>query len=240
MSTTTPADLENSLQLAIEAAAAANDAANDVATLSSETHAAADRLDKFAQVMKPLMLGLIAGAVLAIALGGLVYFRTLSEMRLATATQTEALALFSTSVGDLQEQVGSLETLGETLATLQTEQDTAFAQLEATVQTALETPAPVAETKTEGPDPLDPQMLRGLSDTVEQNHQQTRDAVIQGLSDLQLAVSRMMADHATAAPAPPPRAAPTPASSTKPREAPKPTAKQAPKARPAPNPYTFP
>lgn len=237
---TTPADLENSLQLAIEAAAAANDAANDVATLSSETQAAADRLDKFAQVMKPLMLGLIAGAVLAIALGGLVYFRTLSEMRLATATQTEALALFSTSVGDLREQVGSLETLGETLATLQTEQDAGFTQLEATLQTALETPAPVAQTEGEGPDPLDPQMLRGLSDTVEQNHQQTRDAVIQGLSDLQLAVSRMIADHASAAPTPPPRAAPKPASSAKSREAPKPTVKQAPKARPAPNPFTFP
>lgn len=238
MSTTTPADLENSLQLAIEAAAAANDAANDVATLSSETHAAADRLDKFAQVMKPLMLGLIAGAVLAIALGGLVYFRTLSEMRVATATQMEALALFSTSVGDLQEQVGSLETLGDTLTTLQTEQDTAFTRLEATVQAALETPAPEAET--DGTDPLDPQMLRSLSDTVEQNHQQTRDAFIQGLSDLQLALSRMLADHATAAPALPPGAAPKPVASTKPRQAPRSTAKQTPKARPVSNPYKYP
>lgn len=236
--TTTPADLENSLQLAIEAAAAANDAANDVATLSSDTQAAADRLDKFTQVMKPLMLGTVAGSLLAIALGGLVYFRTLSEMRVATATQMEALALFSTSVGDLKEQVSSLETLGDTLTTLQTEQDEAFTRLEATVQTALETPAP--EAKADTSDPLDPQMLRSLSDTVEQNHQQTREAFIQGLSDLQLALSRMLVDHTTAAPASRPGTASKPAVSAKPRQAPRPTAKRTPKARSVSNPYKYP
>jgi hypothetical protein len=233
MSTTPPADIENSIQLAIEAAAAANDAASDVASMASETQAAADRLDKFAQVMKPMMMGVVAGSVLAIVLGGLVYFRTLSEMRLATATQMEALTLFSTSVDDLQAQVSSLETLGETLAVLQTDQDAAFAQLEATVQTALET----AETEmAESTTPLDQQMLRGLSDTIAQTHQETRDALTQGLSDLQLAMSRMLLDQATAAPAPAPQVAAKPVVRAKPRPAPR----KAPKARPAPNPYKYP
>lgn len=233
MSTTPPADIENSIQLAIEAAAAANDAASDVASMASETQAAADRLDKFAQVMKPMMMGVVAGSVLAIVLGGLVYFRTLSEMRLATATQMEALTLFSTSVDDLQTQVSSLETLGETLAVLQTDQDAAFAQLEATVQTALET----AETEmAESTTPLDQQMLRSLSDTIAQTHQETRDALTQGLSDLQLAMSRMLLDQATAAPAPAPQVAAKPVVRAKPRPAPR----KAPKARPAPNPYKYP
>jgi len=206
--------------------------------MSSETQAAADRLDKFAQVMKPVMMGVVAGAVLAIALGGLVYFRTLSEMRLATATQMEALTVFSTSVGDLQTQISSLETLGETLATLQTNQDSAFAQLEATVQTALEAPESDTMTDAEGAAPLDRQMLRGVSDTVAQSHQETRDAFTQGLSDLQLAMSRMLLERAeaTATPAPTQQAKAKPVASAKPRPAPR----KAPKARPVPNPYKYP
>ena len=238
MSTTPPTEIETSIQLALEAAAAANDAASDVATLSSDTKAAADRLDTFAQVMKPVMIGVVAGSVLAIAIGGLVYFRTLSEMRLATATQMEALALFSTSVDDLKAQIASMETLDETLATLQTDQQDAFAALEATVQTAMQSPE--AETgalsDTEDASPLDQQMLRGLSDTVAQNHQATRDAVTQGLSDLQLALSRMLADRPVAAAAP--QAAPRPVA--KPAASPKPRPTARPAAQPRPNPYSFP
>ena len=237
MSTTTPTEIESSIQLALEAAAAANDAASDIETLSSDTKAAAARLDKFAQVMKPMMMGVVAGAVLAILLGGLVYFRTLSEMRLATATQMEALALFSTSVDDLKSQIGSLETLGESLTSLQTDQDAAFTALEATVQAALSTVEASAETHSEEGSPLDSQMLRSLSDTVEQNHQTTRDAVTQGLSDLQLALSRMLAERPVAAAVvAAPQAAPTPVASAKPRPAPRPTAK----TRPVPNPYKYP
>ena len=238
MSTTTPTEIESSIQLALEAAAAANDAASDIETLSSDTKAAAARLDKFAQVMKPVMMGVVAGAVLAILLGGLVYFRTLSEMRVATATQMEALALFSTSVDDLKTQISDLETLGETLATMQTEQDDAFAALKETVQAAMQPPEPEADATTGAEDtsPLDRQMLRSLSDTVEQNHQTTRDADTQGLSDLHLARSRMLADRPVTTAVARPHAAPKPVASAKPRPAPRPTAK----ARPVPNPYKYP
>jgi len=182
-----------------------------------------------------MMMGVVAGAVLAILLGGLVYFRTLSEMRLATATQMEALAVFSTSVDELNSQIGSLETLSETLATLQTDQDTAFTELEATLLSALQTATETAEADAEAAaSPLDGQMLRSLSETVQQNHQDTRDAVTQGLSDLQLALSRMLADRQAAAPAP--QAAPKPVASVKPRPKPRPVAK----AKPVSNPYKYP
>jgi hypothetical protein len=237
MSTSTQPEIESSIQLALEAAAAANDAASEIETLSSDTQAAAARLDKFAQVMKPVMMGVVAGAVLAILLGGLVYFRTLSEMRVATATHMEALALFSTSVDELKTQVGSLETLGETLTTLQTDQGAAFTALEAKVETALIAATTEAEADAEEDDaasPLDQQMLRSLSDTVEQNHQTTRDTLTQGLSDLQLALSRMLADRPIATATP--KATPKPVASAKPRPAPRPTAK----TRPAANPYKYP
>lgn len=230
MSTTASPELESSIQLALEAAAAANDAASDVETLSSDTKAAAARLDKFAQVMRPIMMGVVAGALLSIVLGGLVYFRTLSEMRLATATQMEALALFSTSVDELKAQIGSLETLGETLTVLQTEQDSAFSALEAKMEAALLPSEPDGTVS-----PLDSQMLRSLSDTVAQNHQSTRDAITQGLSDLQLALSRMMAERPVVSAAAPP-AAPKPVVSAKARPTPRPV----PKTRPTANPFSYP
>lgn len=235
MSTTTPAEIENSIQLALEAAAAANDAASDVETLSSETQAAAARLDQFAKVMKPVMMGVVAGAVLAILLGGLVYFRTLSDMRVATATQMEALALFSTSVDDLKAQIEAMQTLSDALATLQTEQETAFTALEATLLAALQTDPETEDTNIEAATPLDSQMLRNLSDTVQQNHQDTRDAVTQGLSDLQLAMSRMLAERpVTATPAPQVKSKPTSPAKSRPKPRPVATAK------PTSNPYKYP
>ncbi len=231
MSATTPNDLENSIQLALEAAAAANDSAEDVARLSADTQAAAARLDAFAKVMKPAMIGVVAGAVLAIGLGGLIYLRTLSDMRTATATQMEALAVFSTSVADLQAQLEALGGMTEPLKALAPAQEAGFGAVQATLDSefaylreALERGAEADST---------PQMLRSLSEAVEASHRQTRDDMAAGLSDLQLALTRMLADRPvtaradTAVPVPP-RPEPVRRSAPKPRP------------RPEPNPFSYP
>lgn len=200
-------DLENSIQLALEAATAANDAADDVVHLSSETQAAADRLDGFAKVMKPAMIGVLAGAILAIGLGGLVYVRTLSDMRAATATQIEALTLFSGSVADLQAQLEALEGVNETLAALAPAQQTAFQELQAKLDGQFaELRNNDADEDADGSQGLGnpasaAQMLRSLSENVQTSHTETRNAFTAGLSDLQLALTRMLADSPLPEPA---------------------------------------
>jgi hypothetical protein len=198
------ADLENSIQMALEAAAAANDTAEDVSKLSSDVQAAAGRLDKWGKQMKPVMIGLIAGAGLSIALGGLVYFRTLSEMRTTSAMHVEALSLFSKSVTELQAEVTKLAAMEERMIALETVQAEGFARLDGAMAqnvealTAAMAPSETEGDKTEGPLP---QMLRGLVETVEGNHKKTQETFKAGLSDLQLAMTRMIADGIKTAPA---------------------------------------
>jgi hypothetical protein len=230
---TTPAELEHSIQLALEAATAANDSAEDVARLSSDTLAAAARLDKFAKGMKPLMLGVVAAAVLCVALAGLVYLRTLSDMRTATATQIEALTVFSKSVGELQAHMTALEGLSDSVTAIEAAQTAGIDRLEAVLtQEAARLGEAMASDGAE--DPAAPQMLRSLSETLQASHVETREAFAQGLSDLQLAMTRMLAERpevtrsaAQSSVAPARSVAKTPS-------------RKKPQARVEPNPFGFP
>jgi hypothetical protein len=229
----TPTDLENSIQLALEAAAAANDSAEDVARLSADTQAAADRLDGFAKVMKPVMMGVVAGAVLAIGLGGLVYLRTLSDMRTATATQTEALTVFSKSVADLQAQLDALDGVNETLAALGPAQAAGFDDLRATLEAQFtEMQIGLSDAASDEANPATtPQMLRSLSQSMQESHAETRADFAAGLSDLQLALTRMLADRPVVQKTQSAAAAPS---------KPAPVRRARPAPRPEPNPFSFP
>ena len=228
---TPPTELENSIQLALEAATAANDSAEDVARVSTETLAAAARLDKFAKGMKPLLFGVVAAAVLCVALAGLVYLRTLSDMRTATATQIEALTVFSKSVGDLQAQLETLGDMSAQVAAIEAAQTAGLERLEAAM--SAET-ARLAEAISGTEDPAAPQMLRGLVDRIEASHGETRDAFAKGLSDLQLAMTRMLAERAHVT-QPVTQSAAAPA-----KPVAKPPARKKPQARAEPNPFGFP
>lgn len=230
---TTPAELENSIQLALEAATAANDSAEDVARLSSDTLAAAERLDKFAKGMKPLLMGVVAAAVLCVGLAGLVYLRTLSDMRTATATQIEALTVFSKSVGDLQAQLTALEGLAETMTAIETAQTAGQQRLEEALTQEVTRLSDALADKGED-DPAAPQMLRSLSETLQTSHRETREAFAQGLSDLQLALTRMLADR-------PEMAKPATQRTTVPaKSAARTPSRKKPQARVEPNPFGFP
>lgn len=244
------ADLENSIRLALEAAEAANDTAEEVARLSSDTQAAAERLDRFAKTMKPLVLGTLAGTIAAVAIGGLVYFRTLSDMRTTAATQIEALTLFSKSVTDLQAQVDVIQAMEEQISQLPTAQEGRFNQFEAkladmearvteqisvaaTAMAATAEPVPVVD------DGTNAQMLRSVNETVVQSHQETQAAFVSGLSDLQLAMTRLLADSLSSAAATT-AAKPAVAATTPPRKV---SAKPSPKRTSAPaskNPFKYP
>ena len=216
-------DIDQTIQIALEAAAAANDTADDVARLTSDTQKAAQRLDNFARGFKPVLLGVIGGAVLSVGLGGLTYLRTLSEMRLTTATQTEALALFTSTVRDLQVNLAEIETLITDVAALKDAQETLLARTD-------DSPLEIA-----GDDPLG--RLAGL---LTQEHETTRAAMTAAISDLHLALTRLMADAPAPQPAsqtPAPRqTAPQP---SPPDQGPRPRPRPAPQPLPA-NPFSFP
>lgn len=231
-------DLEQTIHLALEAAAAANDTADEVAKLSGDTQRAADRMDKFAKGMKPALFGVLAGSVASAALGGLVYMRTLSEMRTATATQVEALAVFSQSVDDLRRSLSAFDAATTSLEDLKTAQTDGFARIEAALAPPEEADD-ASETDPVATAEMTLQMMNALPELIQQSHQQTQDGFTMAISDLQLAMTRMLANR------PVPEAVEKPATTAQaprpPKRPPQKTKQKTPAKRAtAPNPFSYP
>ncbi len=236
-------ELQEAIKLALEAAEAANDAASEVSRLQSETSAAAARLDRFGARLRPMMIGLLAGAGVSIALGGLVYFKTLAEMRRTSATQIEALAIFQESVTQLNGQLEAVAGLSERMAKLEglsnENRDVVMAQLTAMSEQMSSQLGNYSDTAGN----LQSQIATTLTERVDAGTQTTVEAMKAGISDLQLALSKMIAAAVTTAPSSASTASkPTAAPAAKPRPKPtttrKTTSKPAPKAEP--NPFSFP
>lgn len=158
------------------------------------------------------------------------------EMRAATATHIEALAVFTTSLDELREKLD----VATTSASTQVESDDAPAKRHAETMEALsalrDTFVMQAETTGEiaSAEGL-PQLLRGVTDAIENAHADTKNTFTAGLSDLQLAMSRMLADELAPQPAKPAaKPAAPPAAASQPAPARPRTIKA------APNPLKFP
>lgn len=236
-------ELQEAIKLALEAAEAANDAASEVSRLQSETSAAAARLDRFGARLRPMMIGLLAGAGVSIALGGLVYFKTLAEMRRTSATQIEALAIFQESVTELNGQLEAVAGLSERMAKLEglsnENRETVMTQLTEMSDQMSSQLGNYSDTAGN----LQSQIATTLSERVDAGTQMTVEAMKAGISDLQLALSKMIAAAVTTTPsaantASKPAAAPAAKPRPKTTTTRKTTSKPAPKAEP--NPFSFP
>lgn len=240
--TTQPNELKDSIRLAIEAAAAANDATAGIEGVKAETVEAAEELRGFGRTMKPLLAGALIGSVLSFALGGLVYFRTLTDLRAASATQVEALALFAERVGSLDDQ---LTRVGAMTAAFEEARDTHASELAALtarldgLDAAL---AATAQTLGETGQNMQSQFSRSILDAVAAAHEETRAAMLANASDLQLALTRLLAEGGLPAPATPAPAAARLAAQAQPASPPR-SARPAAARRPAPpppNPFSYP
>ena len=96
------------IRRALEAAEVANDAAQELADLSAAHRAFAEAVIKGQRRNTMIASGALAGSVLAVALGGLVYFRSVADLRMAAAVQAEAAAL-------LVEEVKQIDGIGDTV-----------------------------------------------------------------------------------------------------------------------------
>ena len=214
--------------------------------------------------MKPVLIGTLIGAVGSMGLAGLIYFRTINEMRTTAATQIEALTLFTQSVERLDGQLSAIGEMTAVLADMQTRQTTGFEDMQTSVtgvhelimaiQQEAEAAAEMAaaEMGDEQESPMQSQMAATILDAVEKGHEETQAAIIAGNSDLQLALTRMLADGL--APTPQKKNArdttttgsgrsEKPVATTtasKPKAKPKPKPKPRPTAKAPSNPFSYP
>ncbi|MEM9435500.1 MAG: hypothetical protein AAGA15_00555 [Pseudomonadota bacterium] len=237
MSTSASPSLEESIQLAIDAAAAANDNVELATQVKADASAAADRLDAFGKTMKPLMIGTLIGAGLAMALGGVVYFQAISGLRSSAQTQTDAMTLLTETVGQLEARMLGLDEMDARLLALIDARDIDEAAMRSAMALELASFKELLDAENEMAESV-PQMLRAIAERGAADHEDTRAMVTDALSDLQLALTRVVADRpaTSAASARPPATQRPAAQATSAAAAPR-----RPAARPVePNPFKYP
>lgn len=235
--------IEDSIRVALDAAELANDVATDIASMKASHHAASRKLDAFAKTSSRVTVGALIGATVSISLGGLVYFKTLKEMRTLHAANLEALSMFTMTVTDLQTTTDDMKVmLGKSDIKTEAQMDSLTAMQEqlqrATDDMELRL-AKLGEREMVSNDDLNvavASMQPYIDQAVEASNAQTAAMV----ADLQLTLTRMM--EKIRAPKPTSRSA-APSKEVKkpaPKAPPKKTSTVKKSAKPSPNPFNYP
>ena len=243
-------ELENAIRLAIEAADAANSSAADIAEMKRQYQDAADKIEASRKGFGILSMGIVASVVVVLGASSFVVYKSINEMKTAYNMQIEALGVFTQSVGELRTTLSSVETVIADTQAASAQLNAAMADQNAAAQ-LLTTQVTVLREEmgsqiaaiTQEASALQPQMASAIQQQVTGELTTLNDDIRVMISDLQLAISKMIAmgfetmpTQQTASVAP--RSTPTKAApkSTKPRSAPKSRKQSAPK----PNPFKFP
>ncbi len=232
-------DLQSSIRLAIEAAEAANDATQEIEGLRAETRNATEQLQHSTSRMWPVVLGMVIGTGVCVVGAGMIYFRTLADLEIARKTQIEALALFSERVEQLDTTLSELQGMAGTVEAAASKTEAGFGAVEESLENLRGDLSDQLQRTSETASGMSAQFGSKMLEAVAAEHAETREAIISGASDLQLALTRMLADGL-----PPDReASPSAPSTAQERPAPRPQsapARAPVRPRPAPNPFSYP
>ncbi|MBO4168549.1 hypothetical protein [Cereibacter azotoformans] len=239
--------LSDGIARALGAANAANDAAQDLEQLQIEHRAFMDRMIRSQKRLQALSLGALTGAGVAILLGGLVYFRSVADLRETSEIQAQAGELMVTRLSDLGAAIEKVEGLADRIETQ-----------EATLKTAIEAVgerlAGDLETFSGQAAAIEPQFATAIQSHVDQGLAATREALILALGEVDNSLRKAIESGAGTSPElralieemranrPAPRAAapaPKPAATSRPAKAAPPAAPR-PAAKPADNPIRYP
>ena len=169
---------DEGIRRALDAAQAANDAAQDMADLSSAHRAFAEAVIAGQKRNTQIATGAAIGAAVAMVLSGLVYFRSVEDLRIAAAVQADAAAL-------LVEEVKQIDGIGDTVEAQQEKmQEELMASLHV-VTTEIEDAARAAI----APPPsgeMEAQMATAIQDGVKADLDALRDELLQALAEADL------------------------------------------------------
>lgn len=93
--------LENTIQLALEAAEAANDAAAELTPLRAGIVASNEQLETTRRFVTRSVGAALGAATLMLIMAALIYFQTLFNLRTATASQIETMAMLTANMTEL-------------------------------------------------------------------------------------------------------------------------------------------
>lgn len=116
-------DLAQSVKRALEAASVANDAAEEVAGLSEQSRKAIQDAMASQKRLSAIAVGAFIGCVISLCLGGLLYLRSVADLReaaelqaLANKAAVEQIQALATVVQSAQTSLGDLGSLNDQIA----------------------------------------------------------------------------------------------------------------------------
>lgn len=188
MSTETP-DIQEAIKIALASADTAGDAA---VMAEGQAKSMSNKAEWVDRKLVPFGIGGLVAVALCAGLSGLVYYRTLADLRTARDTHVEALHLFTQHVNTLTETVAKAEMMIEAQAGEKTELAAALdgitrrmATMEAQIQSNSDvTMAALGD----GPGGFAEQLAQTMDPRVDS----IRDEVMGGMSDLHLAISQKL------------------------------------------------
>lgn len=238
------------IRRALEAAEVANDAAQELADLSAAHRAFAEAVIKGQRRNTMIASGALAGSVLAVALGGLVYFRSVADLRMAAGVQAEAATL-------LVEEVKQIDGIGDRVDEQQAKMATDLLALLEQVKdeiriagaAALTPPEPEPEPEAET---IDPQLVEAIRAGVKTDLDAAKAELMTALAEIEVNGGGAHMDELKALitelslrgavggreTAPPAQAAPAPAAQSSPARNTRPATRAA--SAPEPNPFVYP
>lgn len=111
--------LENTIQLALEAAEAANDAAAELTPLREGIVASTEQLDSTRRFVTRSVGAALGATTLMLIMAALIYFQTLSNLRKATASQIEIMATFTATMTELDATLAQAAALEASITQLE-------------------------------------------------------------------------------------------------------------------------
>ncbi|PWR02556.1 hypothetical protein DKT77_10185 [Meridianimarinicoccus roseus] len=223
--------LEETINIALEAAEAANDAAAEMGPLQTSLERTSTRLELLRTFVMRSVTAALGAAVVMLVMGALIYFQTLANLRTATATQIEALAVFTENMTRLDTALDRTDALIAAVDRLN--------ELEPALGAVLTDEMAAQEARLI--EVIPPQVQAGLDGAL----QAQTDQVLALITDLEAAMTKLVAAGLTGSAEAASSAARTaPAAEPAPKPAPTRTSGSTPTKRrapaPEPNPFSFP
>ncbi|MEO1796415.1 MAG: hypothetical protein AAFR53_05310 [Pseudomonadota bacterium] len=181
-----PEAIEDKIQLAIDAAAVANDATADLTRVKDKADLATEKLENFVRMVRPLVLGSLLGGGMAALLAAAVYVQAAFELRVSRTAYGEAARELLEA---LDMQAAAIEATRSAVADLAATDAIDEDMLKMIVADAL-----TATTSEEDAGSL-PQMLGALADLTQSQHAETRESLTAALENTQLALTRVIASE---------------------------------------------
>lgn len=177
--------LGDGIARAISAASAANDAAQDLDQLQAGHRAFIDAVMASQRRMQAAMLGMLVGTGIAVLLGGLVYFRSLADLREAAEVQATAGEIMVGRITELAEALDRVKTLS---AALDAKEQAILAAIDGVgerIATDLEGFAAQAAS-------VEPQFATAIQAHVDESLATTRDALLAAMGDVEVSLHKTL------------------------------------------------